>query len=100
MDRHAHDFSELPHSLRSSTNVDGETGQPLVPSISLPPVSRFRWLFAVGALFVPFVVMAMFIIATREWIIIDTLWDYLGGGLSIAAGLVCVWLLPVSRLSR
>jgi len=44
--------------------------------------------------------MALFIIATREWIIVDTLWDYLGGGMSLAAGLLCVWQLPVSRLAR
>ena len=51
-------------------------------------------------MFLPFVLMAVFIIATREWIIIDTVWDYLGGGASIATGLVCVWQLPISRLSR
>ncbi len=101
MDKQAHDFSERPHSLHLRAKVDGEDDQPCVPSISLPPVRPIRWLFGFGALFLPFVVMTVFIIATREWIIIDdTLWDYLGGSLSIAAGLVCVWQLPVPRLSR
>ena len=81
-------------------NFNAENCEPLAPSASVPPPSPFRWLFGIGALFSPFVVMALFIIATREWIIVDTQWDYLGGALSVATGLFCVWRLPIPRLSR
>jgi hypothetical protein len=101
MNEQAHDFSEQPFSSHSPTNFDGENSGVQLPSaISLPASSPFRWLFGIGALFLPFVVMSLFIIATREWIIVDTLWDYLGGGLSVVSGLLCVWQLPVPRLSR
>ena len=100
MDEQTRDFSERPFSTRSPTNFDGENGVELPLPILLPAPSPYRWLFAIGALFLPFAAMAMFLIATREWIVVDTLWDYLGGGLSVGTGLLCVWQLPVPRLSR
>src|SRR5262245_6302812 len=75
----SHDFSERPYSTRAPRNFDGENGESWASSVFLPPPNPIRWLFGIGALFSPFVVMVLFIIATREWIIVDTLWYYLGG---------------------
>ena len=94
-----HDFWE-PDCTHAPTNFNAENDEPLASSASVLPPSPFRWLFGIGALFSPFVVMALFIIATREWIIVDTLWDFLGWALSVATGLFCVWWLPIPRISR
>ena len=98
MDEQNHDFSERPYSRPSPAMIDSENDEQLAACISLPHANPFRWLFGGGALFLPFVGMATFIIVTREWIILDTLWDYLGIGLSVASGLLCVWQLPLPRL--
>jgi hypothetical protein len=62
--------------------------------------SPFWWLFLPGSLVLPFVAEASYVIVTREWIIISTLWDYLGWADSLAVGLACLWQLPISRQSR
>jgi hypothetical protein len=71
-----------------------------LPSIASSQGNGFRWFFVLGAFCLPYTVMGLFIIATREWIIVDTLWDYFGGGLAVAAGLICVWQLPITCLLR
>ncbi len=63
-------------------------------------IRYWRWFFLVGVLYLPFAVMALFIVATREWMVLDSIWDYLGISLSAAAGLLCLWLLPIDRLFR
>jgi hypothetical protein len=58
------------------------------------------WLFLPASLLLPFAVEASSVIVTREWIIVSTLWDYLGWTASLALGLACLWFLPVSRSAR
>jgi hypothetical protein len=92
-----HDIVEDPDSMPGSQLHLEEL--PL-RSIALSCRSNLRWLFLLGALFLPFAVATCFIIVTRELIIVDTTWDYLGWGLSVVPGLCCVWQVPTARLSR
>src|SRR5262245_8298422 len=87
--------SDLP-----TTKVPDDDCKSSLPCITLTQGSSLRWFFIIGVLFMPFLVAACFIVITREWILVDTGWDYLGWGGSIAAGLFCVWQLPINRLSR
>jgi hypothetical protein len=94
----SHRITELSNQqARSPKASDVESA---VPSIALQSRSPFRWAFLLGALMLPFLIMACWIIATREWIVVDTIWDWLGIGISLVTGLSCVWQLPVSRLTR
>ncbi len=89
--------SDLPHT---PAKVRADYCESSVPCIALMQRSSLRWFFLIGVLFMPFVVAACFIVVTREWIIVNTWWDYLGWAGSIAVGLFCVWQLPINRLSR
>jgi hypothetical protein len=98
--KNSHDLTDNPESIPSSraTRVDG--AEVPSPSIALSDVNNWRWLFLVGIMFLPFAVWAGFIIATHEVKIVNTPLDYVGLGLSVVAGLCCLWQLPIGRLSR
>ena len=59
--------------------------------------SGWRWLYFGGAAQLPFAISACFIVLTREWIIVDTIWDFRGFAVSLAAGVCCLWQLPIGR---
>jgi hypothetical protein len=62
--------------------------------------SKWRWLYLVAALVVPFVVEASYIVITRERVPAPDWADWIGWGAALASGLSCVWRLPLPSLPR
>lgn len=98
MSENSHDIVELPN-LPSARPRRDEAELP-IPSIALSSPSGLRWFFLFGVLFFPFLTAACYIIVTREWVITDPSWDYVGLALSLLTGLICLWQLPISWMSR
>ena len=101
MSENSHDMVEGPESTFSQRKLRPDDRDLPVPPIALPEPSNLWWFFIIGVFLLPFSMMAILIIATREWISVDkTAWDFIGGGVSVAAGVLCVWQLPIPRLAR